>query len=117
MQYFTARLVILVLADNGKPITECTRDSVIVLIHAPNRDAAFRKALELGKEQETEYENEAGELVRWVFKEVDMIWELGEELTEGEIASVPDKYVPDVPLESTVEFKPEAEEPIYAGSP
>ncbi len=40
------------------------------VFRAGDWDAAFRRALELGRLHEEEYQNEAGEAVRWVLAEV-----------------------------------------------
>lgn len=52
----------------------CSQD--IHLVRAANREAAYERALEIGKSQETSYLNAQGELVKWEFVGLENVEEL-----------------------------------------
>ncbi len=67
-------------ASDGRTLCE---ESVRVLL-AEDEDSALEKAERIGKENEHEYTNEAGELVRWRFVKVLEIQDLSaRELADG----------------------------------
>jgi hypothetical protein len=43
-------------------------DEQIKIINAANREEAYEKALKLGQEENHEYKNSDGELVKWTFE-------------------------------------------------
>jgi hypothetical protein len=54
------------------------------LVRAPSPDAAYARALVLGRQAEHEYKNEAGEEVRWRFLGLAELAEIGDaELRDG----------------------------------
>ena len=86
-------------------------DSVILMRATSFRDA-FRRALEVGRQQEEEFVNEDGDRVRWRLKEIISLDIIGNEDLDGrEVYSEP----VDVPEEDQCpfdqEFEPEKSEP------
>ena len=53
------------------------------LIRAKNPDEAYKKAIKLGKDSESEYINTDGENVRWIFEGLTTLIALYEELADG----------------------------------
>jgi len=67
-------------AANGDPLWE----EQIILLEATDELAAKQKAAQRGKAEEHEYRNQAGELVRWSFEQVERLCEIeGGELKDG----------------------------------
>ena len=116
MSYYSARLHVICIVDDepNKSLQEYTCDYPFVVFTAGNDDAAFRRALELGKEHETEYLNSDGNKVRWALKSVEHIWNLGDAIDGVEVGSIMGVYRPDAPIKFDVEFRPELETPIFS---
>ncbi len=53
------------------------------LVKAENPDEAYKKALKVGKESESEYVNTDGENVRWIFEGLTKLIPVYEELEDG----------------------------------
>ena len=53
------------------------------LIKAKNPDEAYKKALKIGKDSESEYVNTDGESVRWIFEGLTTLIPVYEELEDG----------------------------------
>ena len=116
MPYYSARLHVVSLVNNEKKLAESeyTCDYPFVVFDAVDDDSAFQRALSLGRDQETEYENGEGELVRWSLRAVEHIWRLGDDIEGREIGSIMDVYRPGEPLEFDSPFSPESESPIFS---
>ena len=116
MPYYSARLHVVSIVNNMKRLEECEHicDYPFVVFEATDDDAAFQRALELGQDQETEYENSDGELVRWRLRAVEHIWKLGDEMSDKEIGSIMDVYRPDEPLDFDSPFSPKSELPMFS---
>jgi hypothetical protein len=66
MKWYVAKIVMQCKVD-GKDSIPCTFDEQVRVIQAPDNKTAYLKSLKLGKEEEREYKNSEGKLVRWVF--------------------------------------------------
>ena len=53
--------------SNDAEHDDLLQDEVVHVFRAPDRDAAFLRALELGRGHETEYMNHEGAVVQWRF--------------------------------------------------
>jgi hypothetical protein len=49
MNYYGARLLFIILVDNGRPSRRNHYDESVVIFRARNYDHAFRRALDLGR--------------------------------------------------------------------
>jgi len=116
MEYYSARLLVLCLIDDGKPINDCTCDYPFIIFKAKNEEAAFNKAIEIGKKQETIYKNEQGNDVRWVLAEVEEIWSLGKDIDGIEVGSIMDQWETDTPITYTHKFNPSEKFPIFSSN-
>ena len=114
MEYYSARLLVICLVDDGNPINECTCDYPFIIFKAMNNDDAFKKALEIGKRQETTYKNTQGNNVRWVLAEVEQIWQLGSNIDGIEVGSIMDRWEPDSPIAYNHKFNPLKRKPIFS---
>lgn len=111
MYYFSARLLIVCLVDNGKPRKKNTCDYPFFLIQAKDHEEAFQRALKLGKEQETRYENSKGQMVRWVFVRVEEVKALPQSLDGVEVGSLLDVLVTEERIPFKHSFSPEKHRP------
>jgi Domain of unknown function (DUF4288) len=74
----------------------------LVLLRAADWEPAQAKALELGRGQEREYSNAAGELVRWRLEALETLDRLGEEIPDGR-----EVYAEPLDAPGTLEAPPE----------
>jgi len=117
MSYYSARLLIVCIVDDGKPINKHTCDYPFVIFRAKNEDEAFDRALKLGREQETVYKNEEGKDVRWALVEVQEIWKLGDDVDGIEVGSIMDVWETENPVPYDSNFEPQEKLPIFSGRP
>ena len=80
MRWFTARLRFAILTYQNGLERYC--DSVVML-RASTRDAAFEKALELGRKRETTYRNLDEVAIRWCLASVVSLDEVQEDSLNG----------------------------------
>jgi hypothetical protein len=82
-RWFVATIIVKCRVGD-EPQADYSCDEQIVLLKAPDEDAAYKKALKLGEEQETHYLNDEGETVYWEFLGLENLEELEEErITDG----------------------------------
>jgi hypothetical protein len=112
MPYYCARLLIVCLVNDRKPRRKNTCDYPFVLFRASNDNEAMKRALELGKEQETRYKNSKSQWVRWAFVSVQVIKILGRRLDGIEVGSLLDVYVSEKPIPFRKRFSPEKSTPL-----
>ena len=117
MPYFCARLLVVCLVDDEKSKKKHTCDYPFFIIKAKDEDEAFKKALVLGKEQETKYKNDQGQDVRWSLAAVEQIWNLGDSVEDVEVGSIMDVWKSDKSIAYEHVFNPENELPIFDGKP
>jgi Domain of unknown function (DUF4288) len=65
--WFSAKLRVLCLIEGHD---EVTQDEVVHIFRATDFEAAFHRALDLGRSHETDYPNGDGKIVRWRFERV-----------------------------------------------
>lgn len=114
MPYFCARLFIVSIVDDPKPRKRNICDYPFVLIKAKDYGEAFKRALVLGRQHETTYENSRGRTVRWAFVRVEEIKRLPRKLDGVEIGSLLDVLPNDEPLTVKKRFSPAKYKPIYS---
>jgi len=113
MAYYCARLLVVCLVNDGKPRKRNICDYPFVLFKADSYEAAFERALQLGKAQETHYKNHKGQMVRWAFVKVEQIKRLVGGLDGVEVGSLMDVWPGNVTVPYRKRFYPERNEPIY----
>lgn len=67
--WFAALLRVVCFVGDARR-EDLLQDEVVLVFRAPDRDAAFLHALELGRGQETDYLNDEGAVVQWRFERV-----------------------------------------------
>ena len=119
MPYYSARLHVVCIVNNSKHHAEgkFTCDYPFVLFQASSFDEAFERALALGREQETVYENGDGDEVRWALNSVEEIYQLGEEIDGIEVGSLMDVYEPEASISFTSDLDPASKRPTYSTKP
>ena len=106
MDFYSARLLVVCLVDDGKPRKRNTCDYPFILFRAKGYGHALRRALALGKEQETVYANANGQKVRWAFVGVEEIKHLGKDLDGLEVGSLLDVLNTDKAIPFRKQFNP-----------
>ena len=116
MPYYAARLHVVSIVDAPDQFREASYvcDYPFVVFQASDDEAAFLRALELGKDHETEYLNSDGQRVFWRLRAVEHIWKLGEIFDGIEIGSIMDVYRPEEPLNIDTPFSPEKDVPLVS---
>ena len=112
MPLYCARLLVVCIVGKSRARKRNTCDYPFVLIQAEDSEQAFRRALELGKEQETQYSNEKGQPVRWAFVRVEEIKKLPESLDGQEVGSLLDVWHTEKALPYTKKFQPSRVRPL-----
>ena len=113
MDYYSARLLIVCLVDDGRPRKRNTCDYPFVVFRAKGYKHAFQRALDLGKQQETRYKNGKGQWVRWAFVQVENVKHLGKTLDGLEIGSLLDVLRSDQPVPFRKRFHPKKSKVYY----
>jgi hypothetical protein len=68
---------------NNCPTQNDVWELQIVLVQAPSQDTAIRIANEIGKQREHEYISATGDLVHWVFRQLESLTELSGNIEHG----------------------------------
>ena len=111
MDFYSARLLFVVLVDQARHKKTNTYDESIVVFRARDFQDAFRRALELGRSREKEYENHKRQRVRWAFKEVVNLDFVGSRVDGKEVASKLFRAQSEEPIEFEARFLPEKSKP------
>jgi hypothetical protein len=108
MKWFSCKLRMVVLLEKQGATRHA--DSVF-LFRAEDFDAAFQRALELGRAEEDDYIGGEGEKVRWRLKEIISLDILGEELDGAEVYSEPVALAAGETYNFDASFEPEKSKP------
>jgi len=111
MDYYSARLLYIILVDDGRPRRRNLHDESVVVFRARDFDHAFERALEFGRGGEQRYENGRGQTVRWALVEVSTVDRLGRSLDGREVASRFHDRVAQAPVPFGARFRPERSRP------
>lgn len=111
MQYFSARLIVVSLVDNGRPKKKNLCNESIVVFKAKDYQHAFERALELGKEQEHTYKNSDNQDVRWAFVKVAEVRCIGKKIDGVEVTSKLFDLALKKPVSFDKQFHPEDKPP------
>lgn len=87
VNFYSARLLLVILIDDGRPRQTHTWDEIVVTFRARDFVHAFMRALEIGRSHETEYENCDHRRVRWALVEVMTLDCVGRRVDGAEVAS------------------------------
>jgi hypothetical protein len=111
MNYFSARLLMVCLVDDDKPMMRNICDRPVIVFRARDDTHAFKRSLEFGKQQEIRYKNRKGQWVRWAFVRVENITRLGRSLDGVEVGSLLDVLKTKRPIPFKKRFSPQRSKP------
>ncbi len=111
MDFYSARLLFMILVDDGKPKKKNSYDESIVVFRAKDYNHALERALEIGKEKETNYKNHKNQKVRWAFVEIMNLDWVGRKVDGKEVASCLHYRVSKEPVSPNRRFRPERSKP------
>jgi hypothetical protein len=111
MDYYSARLLVVCLVDDGRSRKRNVCDYPFIVFRARDHAHAFRRALQLGQEQETTYENDKGRKVRWTFVRVEEITHLGRSVDGCEVGSLLGVFLSEDAIPFRRRFRPARHKP------
>ena len=108
MTLYCARLHVVCIVDDPVALIdrEHTCDYQFVMIVADDTEHAFRRACDVGRDQETDYVNGDGQRVQWRLRAVEHLRELPTDLHGVEVGYLLDVYHPDEQLFYDPPFEP-----------
>jgi hypothetical protein len=107
MEFYAARLLFVILVDDGRPKKKNHFDESVVVFRAKNFADAFKRALKLGKSHETDYKNDKGQRVRWAVVEILNLDWVGKTIDGKEVASNLHCRTQKQPIPASKKFHPE----------
>jgi hypothetical protein len=107
MDFYSARLLFIILVDDGRPKKKNHFDESVVVFRARNCSDAFRRALKLGKTRETDSRNDKGQRVRWALADVVNLDWVGKKIDGKEVASKLHYRTQSTPIPANKKFHPE----------
>jgi len=111
MDFYSARLLYVVLVDDRRPRRRNLYNESVVVFRARDFDHALKRALALGRAAEHHYDNHRGQTVRWALVEVLNLDHVGRRVDGGEVASALRTRVASKPLAFGTHFHPEHSRP------
>jgi len=88
MDFYSARLLFIILVASGTGRKRNHYDESVIVFRAKDFGHAFKRALQLGRAQETDYKNDKGQRVRWALVEIRNLDCVGPKMDGKEVASV-----------------------------
>ena len=114
MNFYSARLLLVILVDDEKQRKTNTWDEIVVTFRARDFDHAFRRALEIGRSHEVEYWNVRNQRVRWALVGIENLDHVGRRLDGAEVASRLKRRRTKSPIPFSQRFHPEKSEPAQS---
>ena len=111
MDFYSARLLFIILVADGPGHKRNHYDESVIVFRANNPKHAFKRALELGRSQETAYRNHKGQRVRWALVEIRNLDCIGPTVNGKEVASVLHYRTSKKRIPPSCVFRPEKSQP------
>ncbi|HVU26861.1 MAG TPA: DUF4288 domain-containing protein [Verrucomicrobiae bacterium] len=111
LEFYSARLLFIILVDDGKPKKKNHFDESIIVFRAKNFSDAFKRAIRLGKTQETNYLNDKKQRVRWTLVDILNLDCVGNKIDGKEVASRLHYRRQKKPIPTNKKFHPESSKP------
>jgi hypothetical protein len=111
MEFYSARLLFIILVDDGRPRKKNRFDECVMVFRAKDFDDAFKRAVELGKSRETDYKNDKGQRVRWTLVDILNLDCVGKKIDGKEVASDLHYRTQNQPIPANKKFHPERAKP------
>jgi hypothetical protein len=112
-KYYSAKLLVVCLVDDGTPRQRNTCDCQHVVVRARDYEDAFARALAIGKREETRYKNAKGRWVRWALVEIQSLKCLGRSIDGQEVGSFLHERRFDRPVPFKRRFNPKRSRVLY----
>jgi hypothetical protein len=87
MNFYSARLLFVILVADGPGRKRNHFDESVIVFRASDFKDAFKRALELGRSEETDYRNHKRQKVRWALVEISNLDCIGPSVNGKEVAS------------------------------
>ena len=87
MDVYSARLLFIILVADGPGRQRNHYDDSVIVFRARDFGHAFKRALQLGRKQETDYKNDKGQRVRWSLAQIVNLDWVGRKVDGKEVAS------------------------------
>jgi len=111
MPFYSARLLYLILVDDGRPKRRQHADETVIVFRARSYEHGFQRALELGHRREATYKNQYGQTVRWALAKVLTVDFIGASIDGTEVASTLRYLTFPRPLSPRARLHPERSRP------
>jgi len=111
MDFFSARILFIILVADGPGRKRNHYDESVIVFRAKDYVHAMDRALELGRARETNYKNDKGQRVRWTMVEIRNLDCIGPEVDGKEVASVVHYRTSKKRIPPTRVFHPERSKP------
>jgi Domain of unknown function (DUF4288) len=111
MEYFSARLLYIILVNNGRKKKRNHYDEVVIVFRARDFNSAFKRALQLGRAQETKYQNHRKQTVRWALVKIINLDCVAKKIDGKEVASNLYYHSGKTQIAPTTQFRPEKLKP------
>jgi len=87
MDFYSAKLLFIILVADGPGCKRNHYDESVIVFRARDFVHAFERALELGRKQETTYQNDKKQKVRWALVEILTLDLVGRQIDGKEVNS------------------------------
>ena len=111
MDYYSARLHLIALVDDGKARKTHLWDEIVITFRARDSTHALSRALRIGRSHETEYLNGDKQKVRWKLVEIETLDVVGKRIDGAEVASRLSHRKSEKPLRFSTRFHPAKSRP------
>ena len=111
MEFYSARLLYIILVNDGRAKKRNHYDEVVIVFRARDINSAFKRALQLGRAQETKYLNHRKRAVRWALVKIKNLDCVGKKVDGKEVASNLHYSVSKNSIAPTTQFHPEKSKP------
>lgn len=114
MEFYSARLLFIILVDDGKPKRKNQFEESVMVFRAKGFSDAFQQALHLGKSRSGTYLNQRGQRVRWVLADIINLDWVGKKVDGKEVASELHYRTQPEPIHANKRFHPEKSKPTQS---
>jgi hypothetical protein len=114
LEFYSARLLFVILVDDGRPKKRNHFDESVVVFRALNFRDAFKRALKLGRSHETDCQNDKNQRVRWALVDILTLDWVGKRIDGKEVSSKLHYRTQPNPIPPDKKFQPERAKPAQS---
>ena len=111
MDFYSARLLYIILVADGPAKKRNHYDETVIVFRAKSQTHAFERALEIGRDHETDYLNDKEQRVRWALTEIIAVDWIGRAVDGKEVSSCLHYRTSKQPISPDHVFRPETSQP------